>query len=120
MIHRGVQGLPIECGSQPGAALRRAAIAVTIALSLLASTAARAVEPFYFSPTDYLILSADGARTLGYSSFRLNKTPGGETVLSGDARYLNGETDYENVSLQLSADGLPRPTAYEHLFFYAD
>jgi hypothetical protein len=109
--------LPIEHGSQPTA--RAAALSLAAALILLLSTSARAIEPFTFPPTDFLILSPDGAQTLGYCSFRLNKTPGG-AVLRGDSRYLNGETDYENVSLQFSGDGLPRPTAYEHFFYNAD
>ncbi len=111
--------MPIEHGSQPGAAPRIAAITVAIALILLASATARAIVPFTFPPTDFLILAPNGARTLGYCSFRLKKTSGGE-VLRGDSRYLSGETDYESVSLQFSADGLSRPTAYEHFFYNAD
>jgi hypothetical protein len=111
--------LPIEHGSQPGAAPRIAAITVAIAFILVVSASVRASQPFTFPPTDFLILAPDGARTLGYCSFRLIKSPGG-AVLRGDSRYLNGETDYESVSLQLPADGLPRPTAYEHFFYNAD
>jgi hypothetical protein len=112
--------LSTEHGSQTGSALLRAAIAVAIALVLFTSASARAAQPFQFPPTDFLILSPDGAQTLGYCSFRLIKNADGGAVLRGDSRYLNGETDYENVSLQLPPDGLPRPTAYEHFFYYAD
>ncbi len=112
--------MPIEHGSRPELLPRRTVIAVAITMILLIARAAGAIEPFTFPPTDFLILSPDGARTLGYCSFRLNKSAGGRAVLRGDARYLNGETDYERVSLELPPDGLPRPISYEHFFYYAD
>jgi hypothetical protein len=112
--------LPIEHGSEPGLTERVAIIAVAFALILLICKAARASEPFQFPPTDFLILSPDGAKTLGYCSFHLIKSSGGGAVLRGESRYLTGETDYENVSLLLPPNGLPQPTAYEHFFYNAD
>jgi hypothetical protein len=120
MICRGEQGLPIDHGPRIEVLPWIAAVAVAIALILFRAAPAHATQPFTFPPTDFLILSPDGANTLGYCSFRLIKSADGAAVLRGDARYLNGETDYESVSLQLTPDGLPRPIAYQHFFYYAD
>jgi hypothetical protein len=72
------------------------------------------------SALQFKILSADGSQTIGYTRFTVSRKDSVQEI-KGETRYLDGESDKEDVHLYAEpGTDDPRLDNYEHSFFNAD
>lgn len=104
-------------------AIRRARYALPVLLAfrcLFAPTSLIAGE-LDFPPTDYVVRSVDGLHIIGHAHFAVTKELDRLITVRGDYRFLDGEYDNDEATLQPSGDSsLPRLVRSHHVFFHAD
>ncbi len=87
---------------------------------LLLAIAAQAGVAGGLDAAKFKIMSGDGAQVLGHGEYHLEKT-GGQTVLIGNNRYLDGEYDVErDVIIPGANDTTPVLVSFEHVFYNID
>jgi len=95
------------------------AVWVAILLMLTASASAKSIEPLDFRPSDFKILDTDNETLIGHGHYEVDRV-GSQFVLHGENRYLTGEYDIEEDTLDAIGDH-SRPTLkrYRHDFYDA-
>jgi hypothetical protein len=74
-----------------------------------------------FPPTDYVIRSADGVHVIGRAHFSVTDAGPGESIIRGEYRYSNGESDIEDDTVRFVPGRiLPQLVRSHHAYFHAD